>query len=163
MAPKRASAGRKLRGAQKWIVAELRGIPKGATLATANIASRIAKASGKKFHQNSVYNALRALVRRGEVVVTRKGVQKLYRIRDAVRPGPKPAASASAPMAPVPTETAAASAPAGAMMGSSSAPSTFPHKLALGEVLVLEVASDGVVTATNLHGKVVIEKHPLPA
>ena len=60
MSPKRAKTSRKPRGAQKWILAELRSLDSGATLSTSKIAKRIAKSSGKKYHMLSVYGALRS-------------------------------------------------------------------------------------------------------
>ncbi|HZY70868.1 MAG TPA: hypothetical protein VFF67_07840 [Thermoplasmata archaeon] len=38
----------------------------------------------------------------------------------------------------------------------------LPHKLALGEILVLSVTEGEVLTATNLHGRLLLERHPLP-
>ena len=37
----------------------------------------------------------------------------------------------------------------------------LPHKLALGEILVLSVSNGHVLAATNLHGRLVFERHPL--
>jgi hypothetical protein len=38
----------------------------------------------------------------------------------------------------------------------------LPHKLALGEILVLSIGNGQVLTATNLHGRLSLERHPLP-
>jgi hypothetical protein len=38
----------------------------------------------------------------------------------------------------------------------------LPHKLAPGEILVLSIGSGNVLTATNLHGRLALERHPLP-
>jgi len=38
----------------------------------------------------------------------------------------------------------------------------LPHKLALGEILVFPVRDGHVLAATNLHGRLVFERHPLP-
>jgi hypothetical protein len=38
----------------------------------------------------------------------------------------------------------------------------LPHKLALGEILVLSIGNGQVLTATNLHGRLALERHPLP-
>src|SRR5271169_6596831 len=78
MSPKRAKTSRKPRGAQKWILAELRSIDSGTTLSTSQIAKRIAKSSGKKYHKMSVYGALRLLVGRGDIKAKRDGQEKAY-------------------------------------------------------------------------------------
>jgi hypothetical protein len=150
MPGKRAKAARKLRGAQKWIVAELDALKPGARLSTSEIAKRISKARQKKFHKNSVYNALRLLVQRGRLVMHRDGREKSYQL-----PG-SPAAPAS-PAGTTPAITTEHAPPPGVYA------SALPHKLALGEILVLSVDGRDVVTATNLHGRLVFERHRAPA
>lgn len=39
---------------------------------------------------------------------------------------------------------------------------SVPHKLAVGEALVLHVGETHVETATNVHGKIVLERHRRP-
>jgi hypothetical protein len=150
MSPKTAKASRKIRGAQKWILDELRAVGPSVRLSTAQIAKKVNKSRGKTFHQNSVYNALRILVRRGSISVVRDGHEKLYQARAAAATGaatPAPRAGAVRPSAP-------------AELPSSD---SFPHKLALGEILVVGVDGAHLVTATNLHGRLVLERHPLPS
>lgn len=159
MAPQASKTSRTPRGAQKWILDELRSLKAGEQLATQAIAKRISKARGKTFHANSVYNALRNLAKRGEIVAVRKGHDKLYAIGQAIRrprgrpPGSKNRGAAAPMAASAMPAVEASAAPAGPAM---------PHKLALGEILVLRVRDGTMVTATNLHGKIVIERHPLP-
>lgn len=152
MAARRRKSRSEPRGAQKWILAELRSLASGARLATSDISKRVANASQRKFHPNSVYHALRLLVRRGAIVATRSGHEKMYRISGptrSVRGGTsRLVAEAPVPASPDP---------------STSSPSTvLPHKLALGEILVLSVTGGEVLTATNLHGRLVLERHRLP-
>ncbi|MCI4347103.1 MAG: hypothetical protein L3J97_00600 [Thermoplasmata archaeon] len=147
MALKPSKASKEPRGAQKWVLGELRGLKPGLRLSTAEIAKRIGRASQKTFHKNSVYNALRILVKRGVIDVVRTGHQKMYRAighggtvkRRATGDSPRPTAP-----------------PAGALT------SLLPHKLALGEILVIQIGDREVVTATNLHGRLVLERHPIP-
>lgn len=150
MSPKSAKASRKLRGAQKWIVTELRSLGPSVRLSTSQIAKRISRARGKAFHKNSVYNALRILVKSGHVTMVRSGHEKQYQASS----GAGAAAAAPAARAPAMAATTAAVPSAGGML---------PHKLALGEILVVSVEGGQVVTATNLHGRLVLERHPLPA
>ncbi|MCI4330256.1 MAG: hypothetical protein L3K19_00195 [Thermoplasmata archaeon] len=162
MSPKSEKTTRTPRGAQKWIVAELRGLEAGAQISTSKIAKRIAKASGKTFHVNSVYLALRKLVERGEVAVSRKGVQKLYSIATAMR-GAKAPAPNPAPFPVVAAGTVAPRTAEPVLASSKSSVAPLPHKLAVGEVLVLEINEKDVLTATNVHGEVVIERHAHPS
>ncbi|MCI4333075.1 MAG: hypothetical protein L3K01_05050 [Thermoplasmata archaeon] len=150
MSPKSAKAARKLRGAQKWILEELRALGPSVRLSTSQIAKKISKARGKAFHKNSVYNALRILVRRGHVTVVRDGHEKLYQSTGASR-AESPAPNAAP--APSPKGSASVGEVSGAML---------PHKLALGEILVVSMDAHQIVTATNLHGRLVLERHPLP-
>jgi hypothetical protein len=135
------------RGAQEWIVETLRNLPAGARLSTSRLAKRIAKASGRRFHENSVYNALRALVRSEVIGMVRAGREKLYFVKDTVtrRRSGKVAGGTSA------TPTIVPSAPA--------ASTPLPHRLGLGDILVLRIDHGVVLTATNLHGKLVFEHH----
>jgi hypothetical protein len=161
MSPKRARAPPEPRGAKKWILAELRSLGPSASLSTSKIVKRIAKSSGKKFHQNSVYLALRQLVGRGDIKATRVGLEKTYRIAMALESSSKqssrateaakvePAPEGDAPMQPTPSDPRVLAA-------------MLPHKLALGEILVLSIGNGHVLTATNLHGRLALERHPLP-
>jgi hypothetical protein len=161
MSPKRAKASRKPRGAQKWIIAELRSLGPSVSLSTSKIAKRIAKSSGKNFHKNSVYLALRQLAGRGDIKATRVGLEKTYRISknpesrsrqtrpagEAAKAEPTP--QGDAPTGPTPSDPGVLAA-------------VLPHKLALGEILVLSIGNGHVLTATNLHGRLALERHPLP-
>ncbi|MCI4317666.1 MAG: hypothetical protein L3J96_03940, partial [Thermoplasmata archaeon] len=125
------------------------------------IAKRIAKSSGKKFHQNSVYLALRQLAGRGDIKATRVGLEKTFRITKNPESSSKqtqpageaakaePSSQGDAPMGPTPADPRVLAA-------------MLPHKLALGEILVLSIGNGQVLTATNLHGRLALERHPLP-
>ncbi|MCI4325579.1 MAG: hypothetical protein L3K00_06840 [Thermoplasmata archaeon] len=150
MPSKTTRAARKLRGAQKWILDELRAVGPSVRLSTSQIAKKVSKARGKTFHKNSVYNALRILVRRGSISVVRDGHEKLYQ-----------ASATGTAGAVAPTARTEATRP----VASVEMPSvdSFPHKLALGEILVVGIDGGQLVTATNLHGRLVLERHPLPS
>jgi hypothetical protein len=163
MASRRKTAGKKFRGAQKWIMAEINAIRPSESLSTAQITKRITKASGKDFHKNSVYLALRKLVERGAIKSVRIGQEKSYKISKSA--GTSLANSASSEMT-TSTSSVASSTPAAEMAGIPSDVMTpagsLPHKLALGEILVLGYSDGQVLTATNLHGRLVMERHPVP-
>lgn len=150
MSSKRANDAGKLLSAQEWILMELRALRPGARLSTSDIAKRISRASRKTFHKNSVYNALRLLVRRGIIAMVQKGRQKMYHVTDTPR--------SAVPNAPAPNARRSARSNAGV----DDSDAALPHKLALGEILVVRIRDGHLVTATNLHGRLTVERHPLP-
>ena len=161
MSPKRAKSVPKLRGAQKWILGELRSLGPSATLSTSKIAKRISETSGKAYHKNSVYLALRILAKRGDVKAVRKGNEKSYQLANRGQS----AISASAPETP---SDVLSNSPQANQTGAHltwpervAHDAMLPHKLALGEILVLSVSNGHVLAATNLHGRLVFERHPL--
>jgi hypothetical protein len=161
MSPKRAKMSKEPRGAQKWILAELRLLSPPATLSTSEVAKRIAKSSGKMFHKNSVYLALRELAARGDIKVTRVGLEKTYRIAKDLgsSANQRPPASKAAKVGVSPDgdrRTTPTPSDPGVLA------EMLPHKLALGEILVLSIDNGQVLTATNLHGRLALERHPIP-
>jgi len=161
MSPKRAKRSKEPRGAQKWVLAELRSLGPAATLSTAEVAKRIAKSSGKKFHKNSVYLALRELAARDYIKVTRVGLEKTYRISKGLEPSANQTPSANkAAKVEVPPEGDRPMQPTAFDPGVLG--TLLPHKLALGEILVLSIGNGQVLTATNLHGRLALERHPIP-
>jgi hypothetical protein len=148
MASNRVDDSQPPRGAMQWTLQVLRAEHPGGRLSTSKIAKRIGKLSHKSFHKNSIYNALRILVRRGELTMVRKGRQKMYQLRQTV--------------AAVKKRTTGPRTPRASSTESAPAPAMLPHKLGLGEILVIRIGPRGVVTATNLHGKLMLEHHPLP-
>jgi hypothetical protein len=159
MSGKRSKASREPRGVQKWILAVLReGGPSG-SLSTAKITKRIAKSSGKRYHQNSVYTALRILTSQGAIKATRKGNEKSYAIAGwsqapITRPEVEPEVLTGTDM----PETAVAYGD-GATPESIRLAADLPHKLAPLEILVFPVRDGHVLVATNLHGRLVFERH----
>jgi hypothetical protein len=153
MSSRTSKATRKIRGAQKWILQELRAIGPSVRLSTSQIAKRISKARGKSFHKNSIYNALRILVQRGHVTVVRDGHEKLYQATGAssAGTGTGTVSSSRQPVASAPVK-----------MGAEGSAGMLPHKLGLGEILVLGIERGEVLTATNQHGRLVLERHPVP-
>jgi len=151
MSPKKVKVSGKQLSAQDWVLDTLRALREGGRLSTTRIAKKIAKASGRSFHENSVYNALRALVRQGTIGVARAGREKLYFLRESAPRATAVKAStprvATSPAAPTPNVAIGA----------------LPHRLGLGDILVLRIDNGIVLSATNLHGKLVFERHSLTA
>jgi hypothetical protein len=163
MSPKRLKTARRSGGAQQWILAELRTLGISDKLSTSQIAKRVAKLRGKRFHPNSVYNALRILARRGEIIAVRRGHQKAYQIRGGAAASPRTASGSGrggARQTPGGWRRSFARATTAGTVVETTVP---PHKLALGEILVLRIRDGYVLTATNLHGRLALERHPLPS
>lgn len=103
----------------------------------------------KRIPEESIRNSLRTLVRQKAIRARRSGREKTYKLVD--EPSPRSAEL-------VVPETSRPSA----IPSAADAALSFPHKLAVGEVLVLFVGETHVETASNVHGKVVLERHPRP-
>jgi hypothetical protein len=159
MPAKRAKATRAPRGVQKWILAELREAGPAARLSTAKLAKKIAKSSGKRYHQNSVYSALRLLTGQGAIEATRRGNQKSYAIA-GWKEAPIARSEVVSPKSSDPSASSATSASETSLESLREA-AGLPHKLALGEILVFPVRDGQVLAATNLHGRLVFERHVL--
>jgi hypothetical protein len=162
MARQHGKTAREATGVQKWIVAELRGAGPTGSLSTAKLWKRIAKSSGKRYHPNSVYTALRILTSQGAIKATRKGTEKYYAIagwgqapiaRSEVEPEVLTGADLPEIAMPSASETS---------LDSIREVAGLPHKLALGEILVFPARDGQVLAATNLHGRLVFERHVLP-
>ena len=131
-------------------------------VSTAKLTKRVAKSSGKRYHQNSIYVALRILTSQGAIKATRKGVGKSYALAGwSQAPITRSDVEVAAPTHADRSEIAAANghalSPESIRLGAG-----LPHKLALGEILVFPVRDGRVLAATNLHGRLVFERHPLP-
>jgi hypothetical protein len=162
VSPKHVEASRKPRGAQKWILAELRVADPATPLSTSKLAKRVAKASGKKFHPNSIYVALRILVKKGAVRAVRDGHAKAYQLsssRDSP-PSKSPRVRSSAPRS-APSEIGPSAAQP-AQVAEVVPEQPTQHKLAVGELVILQVSETHLETATNVHGRIVVERHPRP-
>jgi hypothetical protein len=115
-------------------------------LGTETLAAQVRAAAGRNVPSYSIYYTLRSLAQRGILQVEKRGREKFFRLAKGARldtlrgPGRPPKSVATVSATP-------------------SGPS-LPHKLGLGEILVLRVGESHVETATNLHGKLVVEKHP---
>lgn len=119
---------------------------------TKEIQKRTAELAGKKIPPYSIYQALRTLVKRRQVSSVRKGRQFSYRLVAAKSPGRPASSESAAPAAPV-VETAVPVA---------SLTAVLPHKLAPGEVTILHIEETHIETATNEHGRLVLQRHPRP-
>jgi hypothetical protein len=120
-----------------------------AGMLTKDLQRKVASLTGTKIPAYSIYQALRTLVKRKVVTATRMGRQFSYRLigspaERAARSEPAPTASSRVTSLMVPPLA------------------LLPHKLAPGEVTILHIGETHIETATNEHGKLVLERHARP-
>ena len=133
--------------------------PKRGGLTTTEVTRRVSELRGEKVPEDAVSAALRGLV--GEKVLRwrRVGHKKAYRIptpRAPTVPGPSagsPTASVAAFIVPEPAKPASEPAPP---------LSALPHRLALGEIAIVRHDGESLVSATNVHGALVLKRHRMP-
>ncbi|MDG6913571.1 MAG: hypothetical protein JRN35_10915 [Nitrososphaerota archaeon] len=132
----------------------------GKKLSTATLVEGVRRLSGSKIPEPTIRASLRTLLRQKVLQARRAGREKVYSL--------VPASSASPPKAVTPTVSETPVSQPIPVIEPRPYPvptlptSALPHKLAVGEALVLHVSETHVETATNVHGKVVLERHPRP-
>lgn len=138
-------------------------------LKTSELVSKVQSASGAgaKIPAPTIFQAARALVKKKVLEAKRDGREFRFKL----------AGKQDAETAPVSMERPHPSPPAQPVTGGPSSIATTqedpalpkeslpmtssPHRLDPGQILVLKHDEKEVVTLTNLHGKPVIERHPL--
>ena len=115
---------------------------------TKELHRKVTSLSGKRIPAYSVYQALRTLVKRRVISATRRGRQFSYRLTS-----PKPEMAPPLSTSPTSTKSTSLMVPPLALL---------PHKLAPGEVTILQIGETHVESATNEHGKLVLQRHPRP-
>ena len=153
MPARRGKVQRVRHNSRKWVLKALESAEATGGMLTKDLQRRVASLSGAKIPAYSVYQALRTLVRRRVISATRRGRQFSYRLlagRGSDVPSRKAPSDSPAPTSLMVREPAL------------PAPAPLPHKLAPGEVTILSIEEFHVETATNEHGKLVLQRHPRP-
>lgn len=156
--------------ARKWIIKALESADASVQMKTSEIQARASKLAGEDLPGYSVYQALRTLVRREVVAVKREGRELTYQLKERMpaKRGRPSAASGMAPAASAPPAGAPIVAAAAPPAPAPPAPAVTTTALALvdtlspGEIAILHIGETHVEAATNLHGKLVLEKHKRP-
>ena len=123
--------------------------------------------AGSKIPGPTIFQAARALVKKKVLEAKREGREFRFKLAEKQDTGAAPSSSEfSASSSPSPSEIPGPSAistthpdvilPREGLPGTSS-----PHRLDPGQILVLKHDEREVVTLTNVHGKVLIERHAL--
>jgi hypothetical protein len=155
----KARTARTLHGTRKWILKALQSSKGPEGMMTSEIKSSVNRLSGMTIPAYSVYAALRTMLRRKMVIARRRGREYQFRLVSTL-PANVSAATAQPERSAAP---ASPPAPAVALPAMPVAPAPpVQHKLAPGEAVILHVGESHVETATNVHGKVVLERHRRP-
>lgn len=162
---------RQRHSARKWIVKALESADASVRMKTSEIQAKASKLAGEALPGYSVYQALRTLVKREVVAVKREGRELTYQLKERMpskrgRPAAAPAvaAPASPPAAAPPMVAAAAPAlPAPPAPAATTTALALVDTLSPGEIAILHVGETHIEAATNVHGKLVVEKHKRPA
>ena len=166
----------KRHGTRNFILGALQTTQGGPPIATAAIIKQVRKRAGKRLPEETIRSSLKTLVRQRVVKGRKNGNEKFYKLVAA----PPDAGAATPSRGTPPPERVPlnelferhAKEPRhvvgwidpkterfrNIVVGEP----TLPHKLAVGEVLILEIGAAHVETATNVHGKVVLERHTRP-
>jgi hypothetical protein len=150
MPGKRKSVRRTRHDPRSWILKAMQGVESEGGLLTSQIQKRIRSLKGSSIPPYSIYQGLRTLYKRRQVLRERKGREYTFRL-----PGSKP---------PMPSATTVVEVvPAPAPVPDSGPQGHLPHKLAPGDSTILAIGKTHVETATNVHGKLVLERHKRPS
>lgn len=145
----------KRHGTRGFVLKALAGTASGSAIGTKAVIKEVRSLAGKRIPEETIRSSLKTLVRQRLAKGRKRGHEKTYKLvaPEAATP---PAVESTAdvgrgePRAEVTAAEIAVVQPLG------------PHKLAVGEVLIIEVGMAHVETATNLHGRVVLERHLRP-
>ena len=160
MSPKSDAATTKRRPLREWITDALR---EAGPLTTTKLRKKVAELSGAKYHMNSMYLALRSLKKNGAISATRKGRQRFYAIgRKVVSAAETVERRVVARVTRRPSPPAAVAPPAPATPAEAAPVASFPHRLAMGEIAIVRAENDSVLSATNVHGELVLKRHKVP-
>ncbi len=165
MPPRRKGEKRERHGTRPLILKVFQAEGAPTTLRTTAIVERVSKLADTDIPAFSVYSALRTLVKRKVLKAGREGHEKSYSLVGPIPPSaaPTPPSAPAAWSREPPVEappTLPPRAPSIPVPPISAAALGLPHKLAVGEVLILDVGENHVESVTNVHGHLVVERHP---
>ena len=144
-------------GTRKWILKVLESSNGAGEGSGSEIRKRITKLSGSKIPDYSVYQALRTLVRQKRVRAHRVGREFSYQLvsgkKVARAPARQPPARAPSPKV----------RPGRPLAKPDAEERRELHKLAMGDIVILQIGDTFVEVATNLNGRLVLERHPRPS
>jgi hypothetical protein len=142
-------------------------------LKTSELVSKVQAIAGKKIPGATVFQAAKSLVKEKVLGSKRDGREFRFMLAGSANVPPEPpAATPIIAKLTGPRETPSEPRPVGASLTSSelaiggavtpSGLAASPHKLDPGQVLVLRSDEKTIVTLTNVHGRPIVERHPVP-
>ncbi len=164
----------KRHGTRNFLLAALETTRSGPAIATAAIIRQVRKLAGKRLPEETIRSSLKTLVRQRVVKGRKSGHEKVYKLATPNESGseaPLPAAifERRTSGSPIPRDEIDLAVHKGLLLGhlkahaeEASFSPPIPPKLAVGDVLILHVGETHVETATNVHGRVVLERHARP-
>ena len=147
MPDQRAYAKRARHGTRKWVLATLQSAGALGELRGSQIRAKVASLSGRKIPDHSVYQDLRTLVRGKHVRATRICLE--FSNQHVVPKLATPMVSTRAPKTRSRRQRAQPEEETRREL----------HKLSMGDIVILRVGDSFVETATNLNGRLVLERH----
>ena len=173
MPPKKSGTPTKRRPLREWITDVLR---ESGPLTTTKLRKKVGEKTGAKYHMNSMYLALRSLKKNGAVSATRKGRQRFYALGRKVEVAAQKAKVDIVAVAQRAEQKVARRGRPPEARGPDALRRTEPvvgprdgrargaaHRLAMGEIAIVDVDKDTVLSAANVHGELVLKRHPVPS
>ena len=124
---------------------------------TTEIRKKVAQLSGKRIPDYSLYQALRTLVRKKVLQARRVGHEFSYQLVSGKQVARAPA---TRPPARAPSTRVR---PGRSLTKPDTEAQRELHKLAMGDIVILKIGDTFVEVATNLNGRLVLERHPRPS
>ena len=155
MPPSKSRRGRY--GTKKLILDLLGESPGG--LNTGQLVTKVRAAAGQKIPYPTVFQAAKSLVKERSLSSSRDGRE--YRFAATARTA-KPIATEPETASSAAGLRSAGPPGPGATLASAHPVDSFPHRLDLGQMLVLSHDGKTVVTLTNVHGRAQIERLKVP-
>ncbi|MCI4323492.1 MAG: hypothetical protein L3K03_05660 [Thermoplasmata archaeon] len=118
-------------------------------LTTAKLHQKVTELSGKKFSAAAMYNTVRQLAKEKAISASRAGHQKVYSLAKTAKRDLGKFERAVTPGRDAPSSTPTVQSGPG-------------HKLAMGEIAIVHSDGESVVSATNVHGELVLKRHKVP-
>ncbi|HUJ78420.1 MAG TPA: hypothetical protein VLX64_05360 [Thermoplasmata archaeon] len=159
--PPKATA-RTRHGARKLIENAFASLKPTGPVPTSTIQAKVDDLAGSKVPPHSVYQALRTLVKRKVLSVRRQGRERVYWLAGVAKGTASAALSKARAARRLPRIAKASVVAVAETVRPPVAAAAIQHKLAPGEVVILEVGPTHLEVATNLHGKLVIERQRRP-
>jgi hypothetical protein len=153
----RRQRGKRARhGTRGWVLKAIASAGGAEPVRTAEIRKKVAQMSGKRIPDYSLYQSLRTLVRKKVLRARRVGREFSYQLVSGKQVARAPATQPAARVPPSKVR------PGRTLPKPDAEARRELHKLAVGDIVILKIGDTFVEVATNLNGRLVLERHPRP-